>query len=219
MIQDALKIQRTYLINLKRRDGKLKFSTVELAKAGVDDFQLVEAVDAIEMELNSPKLSPNGAIGCTLSHRIALWDAVNRGYETIMICEDDIILFPDWENRFALFIKNLPSDWQIIWLGWDERAYQDNSPKFKALILNEGVRKPNDPVGSHCIVYRGKDVIKRAYEISTRLGHWDCEMSSLSRSVKAYLPIKPIFDQRRNITDIWIGHEKNYTNAWYANKK
>lgn len=204
-------IQRTYVINLKRRSQKLAFCAGELAKLGINDFQLVEAIDAIELKLSSPNLAPSGAIGCCLSHRVALWDAVQRQLECVMIVEDDIILFKDWQNRLKNFEAFLPPDWQILWLGSRERNAKDKKS------VNSFVNKAHDPVGSHCVIFRGKDVIKAAYESVTKLTHTDCEYAALGRNRPAYAPEQLIIDQMRHKSDIWPEAAGNHRKEWYGN--
>jgi len=70
-------------INLdKRKDRK------EHIEKQFEDFKSVERVDAID----TPH---NGYEGCVLSHIKALNIAKEKGYEEVMICEDDF----EWVNR------------------------------------------------------------------------------------------------------------------------
>lgn len=200
-------IENAYVINLKRRPDKLKAATCQLAEIGVTPI-VVEAVDAIEMKLSSPLIDRAGAIGCLLSHRIALFDAVQSGFDRCVIFEDDIEIVDSFSSYFPTFLKQLPADWKMVWLGWDERAKTDQRNGF----ISSHVRKPIKPYGTQAIAYNGAETIQRAYELAEKLDHWDLVLERFSKEIPTYTPGITLFDQFRQESDIYADHRAPYKN-------
>ena len=58
-----------------------------------------------------------GRIGCLLSHYM-LWQTLwHLPYEEILILEDDAFLCENFQERFLEFKKQLPDDWQYVFVG------------------------------------------------------------------------------------------------------
>jgi glycosyl transferase family 25 len=60
-----------------------------------------------------------GQLGCTLSHYNLYKKIVNENlYDKVLILEDDSI-FTDNLNELEKYMKQLPQDWGMFYLGWD----------------------------------------------------------------------------------------------------
>ena len=58
-----------------------------------------------------------GRIGCLLSHYM-LWQTLwHLPYEEILILEDDAFLCENFQEKFLEFKKDLPDDWQYVFVG------------------------------------------------------------------------------------------------------
>ncbi len=58
-----------------------------------------------------------GRIGCLLSHYM-LWQTLwHLHHEEILILEDDAFLCENFHERFLEFKKQLPDDWQYVFVG------------------------------------------------------------------------------------------------------
>ena len=58
-----------------------------------------------------------GRIGCLLSHYM-LWQTLwHLPYDEILILEDDAFLCENFQERFLEFKKQLPDDWQYVFVG------------------------------------------------------------------------------------------------------
>ena len=57
------------------------------------------------------------ASSLTLAHKLIYTEMVKRGWEQILICEDDVWLSNDIESRFKDVLKQLPPTWDMIYLG------------------------------------------------------------------------------------------------------
>jgi len=67
------------LINLRSRPDRLAAAMVELRRL---DISRVDRFDAID--------HPNGALGCALSHAECVRQLLDNGWESMMVCEDDV---------------------------------------------------------------------------------------------------------------------------------
>jgi GR25 family glycosyltransferase involved in LPS biosynthesis len=111
-------VNKTYVINLERRKDRLEHITKEMRKAKII-FDRFDAVDGRKLgtEYNDFK---RAQIGCFKSHVGVIKDAIEKNYNVIAIFEDDIILCDDFQERFKLYIDNIPKmmrKWDIMYLG------------------------------------------------------------------------------------------------------
>lgn len=58
-----------------------------------------------------------GAYGCLLSHVEVIREARDAGASSVLIFEDDAVLAPEFQDQFACFIKEVPDDWDMLYLG------------------------------------------------------------------------------------------------------
>ena len=65
-----------------------------------------------------------GAYGCLLSHLEVVRDARSRGLRNILVFEDDVELDPQFQEKFARYVRELPPDWDMLFLG----AFHDAQP-------------------------------------------------------------------------------------------
>ena len=105
-------VNQSYVINLKRREDRLKHMRKEFNKIGLS-FKIFNAIDGRKLG-NDLKSSQ---IAILRSHVGVISDALRMGYQKIALFEDDIIFCDDFESRFENYIKNVPSDWDIMYLG------------------------------------------------------------------------------------------------------
>lgn len=87
----------TLFINLNRETTRLKTITDDFKFAGWPvPLERVEAVERMP-----------GYIGCTLSHMKCLELALERGYDWVLILEDDCLLKPRARDRFTALLPEL----------------------------------------------------------------------------------------------------------------
>lgn len=98
-------LDKIYIINLKHRSDRLESITKELNKIGTNKY-LISRINAVYFK-------DFGALGCGLSHRMALQNAIKNNYERILIFEDDFIFkFDTYTTMKALIniLENRDSD-------------------------------------------------------------------------------------------------------------
>jgi glycosyl transferase family 25 len=119
-INKAMKLfENTLFINLKHRVDRLEHIQNEFKKMGING----ERFDAI--------MDDNGAIGCTKSHIRCLELAIERDYEQIFICEDDITFLncETLQNSLQKFNQNC-HNWDVLIIGGNLIQNIDKTNKY-----------------------------------------------------------------------------------------
>ena len=75
------------------------------------------AIDGDVVEKPAHWTHTAGAYGCLLSHVQVVREACDSGARSVLIFEDDAVLDPDFQDKFAQFIKELPDDWDMLYFG------------------------------------------------------------------------------------------------------
>ncbi len=130
---------KIYLLNLFKREERRKGSESRL-KSNSIDYNVFNGVDGSVMKflwkkLDNSNFSNENYIGCFISHLSIYKDAIERGYNRILILEDDILVHryineifdaikvPDWSDLFYLGYIPLNDDCSM----WDYKYGINNS--------------------------------------------------------------------------------------------
>jgi GR25 family glycosyltransferase involved in LPS biosynthesis len=121
-----------YVIHLSDRPDRLKVILPEFEKIGLRDKidirwtcrknvykRMADVLPEISIShrYKGNKAIQGGVIGCTLNHYDLIKTSYERGFENIMIFEDDIKFNCD-EDIFKLIISHIPQYYKICMLGW-----------------------------------------------------------------------------------------------------
>lgn len=109
-----------FYINLDHRTDRRAEIEKELADKGIQS----ERVAAY-------KTTP-GCIGCSLSHIAALKRARERGYESVMIFEDDFMFLVSKEEWDQL-IARLPASYDVVKLSYNLLQWSDHDDTFNRI--------------------------------------------------------------------------------------
>jgi GR25 family glycosyltransferase involved in LPS biosynthesis len=114
---------KVYVINLDHSKDRLKFISNQLIKEGIsferypainggllDKYKLIKEGKLINERITK------GAIGCYLSHYNIWKKELNNG-RNILVLEDDVILRKNLLKNFKEIYKQIPENWDIIYLG------------------------------------------------------------------------------------------------------
>ena len=128
-----------FLINLDRRPERLEHATEQLNSMGIP----FERFAAIEVDTNNGLFSP-GAHGCRLSHLACIQLAKERGYESVLLIEDDIV----FRDQFLALWKDIEkplqeADWDIFY-AYDWLNRNQISPPYNICL-----RKAERNTGTH----------------------------------------------------------------------
>ncbi|NBO22104.1 hypothetical protein EBU94_02015, partial [bacterium] len=64
----------------------------------------------------------NGNAGLVASNILILQDAIANGYKNILILEDDVAFVDDLNEKFAEWSKDVPENWDMLYLGGNNWA-------------------------------------------------------------------------------------------------
>ena len=104
-------------VNLDRRPDRWQRMQAEFARHGITDVRRFSACDGNALALPPHWKHTAGAYGCLLSHLQVVQTARELGHESVLIFEDDAVLDPEFVTKFALFIGEVPDDWDMLYFG------------------------------------------------------------------------------------------------------
>src|SRR5687768_6116147 len=104
-------------INLDRRPGRWARMQAEFARHGIDGVRRFSAVDGSTIALPAQWNHTAGAYGCLLSHVAVIEEMRALNAESVLIFEDDTVFDPGFASKFESFVKEIPSDWDMLYFG------------------------------------------------------------------------------------------------------
>ena len=102
-------------------DGKALFPEIEYIADFPDSFFIENNIDKARVSRMS-----RGQLGCALSNRNLQKKIVDENISRALILEDDVYLNFENVNKLNTIVKELPTDWELLYLG-----YTETSPVFK----------------------------------------------------------------------------------------
>lgn len=109
---------RVYILSLPKRRERAKGLLAALRPlVSKNRLEVFTAILGDELPAPGWWNSGNGAWGCQQSHVRILQDAHFKGYEKILVFEDDAVLARNAEVVIAEFLESLPEDWGQVYLG------------------------------------------------------------------------------------------------------
>ncbi len=87
------------------------------AANGIESVQRFSATDGNVVVLPHDWVYTPGAYGCLRSHVQVVSDARDAGAPSVLIFEDDAVFEPQINEKIASCIAELPSDWDMLFLG------------------------------------------------------------------------------------------------------
>lgn len=109
-----MKIEKTYCINLIRRNDRLQNAQKQFQKSKID-VEIFSALDMNDIKINYQLKS--GSLACSFSHYQLIQRAKICGHKSILIFEDDVILHDDFSNQLEILMANCPHDCDLLYLG------------------------------------------------------------------------------------------------------
>lgn len=143
--QEFLKIT-TYVVNLDRRQDRWDtFIEKNGEKLSFLDPKRYSAIDGLKLKPNKrlQKIFEGndynmraGIVGCALTHINLYIDLLNSQDNIYCIFEDDIEVTELFKDRFIFILKNIPSDWDICFLGYTPKITSDSNEDFRIIKTN-----------------------------------------------------------------------------------
>lgn len=188
-------VPEAFLINLDRRPERLEHCKDRLDKAGVS-FTRLSAIDGMQ-GAPSNYYGGAGAYGCLESHKKVLKTVLDKGLQSVMVFEDDVILCPNFLERLADLYAILPPNWDALFLGGQIMGNVGKVwPGLLKVIGGKGVHR------THAYIVRG-DYIKTLYDLwSNNKGHCDMIWGREQYKYHVYAPQQWLCGQEEGMSDI-----------------
>ena len=147
---------------------------------------------------NKAKFENNGSVACFISH-CSLWKKLkNISGEVFLIFEDDCKILPNFKNNINEIYKDIPTDWDMIWLGHN---------KLKGEYINKNIIVPQNNPGrgfnaqQHYYIIKKKS-INKLLDILLPINSFltkDCKIRENFDKFNAYFLIKNLAIQDRKV--------------------
>jgi GR25 family glycosyltransferase involved in LPS biosynthesis len=192
---------KVLVINLDKAHERWKSVKNEFIKENLNP-ERIQAIDSknINLNLTSTKckfICPTVAIAITMSHIKSWHFALKSGEESVLICEDDVLLKKDFSRSLELAKKELPPNWDILFVGC--LFCQKNSSlasllmnlSFKKNILanenySEHLKIPEFVFGSHAYLVSKQGLLKLLHYFSKIDNAVDIQLHNLISDQKLH---------------------------------
>lgn len=157
----SMGFDKIYCVNLDKRPDRWDWAKQELPRLGLE-IERFSAVDGSELPGHPEGFTP-GMTGCYMSHFRIFREAVEKGWESFLVLEDDVCI-PEVTNKYlAKALPKLPTDWEFVFLGYTE--HEDTEAFGPAKEFNEYWVKPRSPWGTQAYMVRGRAAIASIYRL------------------------------------------------------
>lgn len=176
---------KIYYINLDRRVDRRQQVENELAKLNIQADRI------------SGVVHEKPATGCHLSHAKIFDDALQSGYDRILIFEDDVEFFPNALENFTASLQDLPTEWDMFYLGANLDAY-------RAYQVKEHIARLEGAYATHAYAVR-RTLFRALFEINadTEVVHNDVTYTQqIHPNYACYLALPLVAGQRDSFSDI-----------------
>ncbi len=176
------------------------------ADQNIPDVQRVSAIDGNITPLPHNWIHSAGAYGCLLSHVRVVREARDAGASGVLIFEDDAVFHPQFKEKFATFIEELPPDWDLLFLG---ALHKDEPVKVSEHIAR--VTKANST-----FAYAIRNTVFDAFiELNSRAEHvLDMNNYVLQERFNCYCFMPNLVWVEAEYSDV----QKRFENHWYLEK-
>lgn len=172
-----MSFSQIYVINLKKRYDKNLLMKIKLDLIGIKDYTVFEGIDGKSESLEEicnkinvyGKFKSRGAIGLILTYIELLNDIYLKGYDNVLILEDDVNCHKSYLKLISLLSSILnDKQYDIIWLGANQTKM--TKAQFND-VKNKSTYKP-DPTnavytyGTFSIILNKTGVIKMMERIN-----------------------------------------------------
>ena len=174
-----------YYINLDRRPDRKELAELELKDEGIKAVR----ISGVEHE--------NPAHGCHLSHAKIFKDAIDNGYDRILIFEDDVQFFPNASKNIKNSLEELPPKWDMFYLGANLDAYS-------AYEISPHIAKLEGAFATHAYAVR-RNLFQVLWDINADMStvHNDVVYANeIHNRYQCYLAMPLIAGQRESYSDI-----------------
>jgi len=150
-------INNIFCIGFPHRVDRQLVTKAQFKRTLPESVEFIEAVDGKKLDIIPGPLTAKGHIGATHSQRNVLQIAKDRGYENFLMLEDDVIFRKDWRNKFEIWSKDIPEDWDMIYLGALHPGQVMEALRTyirRPVKVTDNVWKLKGACGAHAVIFR-----------------------------------------------------------------
>ncbi|MBL0153440.1 MAG: glycosyltransferase family 25 protein [Chitinophagaceae bacterium] len=100
------------------------------------------------------KCMKHGEIACSWSHKMMYEEMLAKGYEKVLIFEDDALPDPEQMARIPVILHEIPEHADLVWWGWSKNGERNPAGRFKQFFYHiqhrAGKLKWDDRMIRHC---------------------------------------------------------------------
>lgn len=175
---------RVFVINLDRRQDRLDSISSQLGLLDIE-FERYSAVD--QLDINS-----TGIVACATSHQNVIKLAKGRGYENILVLEDDCLFDKDFLGIFDRLSEEIPNTWEMFYLG---------AAEIRGTKVADRLTRIKYALGAHAYGIKNTSY-DAAISVNTLDMHVDDSYLKLFGSIEVYAIDKTIVTQIPGYSDI-----------------
>ena len=142
---------KIYICHYKKLTDRKIIILDQLQKLGLDNYMFVEQFDkdswnTEEITKEFPKIFHpankinNAERSLALKHAWIVTDMHKQGYSSVLVLEDDAVLVDDFVEKYNSYMKQMPVDWDIGWVGSCFGLKEPEIPNINVYKTNRGSR-------------------------------------------------------------------------------
>jgi hypothetical protein len=201
----AQAFERVYCINLDRRPDRWR----RFAEGVPADWPFaapirVPAIDGKLVKHPDYWTPGGGAWGCYRSHLRLIEQCLNENVRSVLLLEDDALFPPDFTPRATAWLRGVPADWQMLYLGGQHLFAKSHPPRR----LGPDLFQPYNVNRTHAFALQG-DMVRIVYHHLLRTdwhrrNHIDHHLGRLhqQRKHRIYCPGQWLVGQAEGLSNI-----------------
>lgn len=183
---------KVFCLNLDSRQDRWQETSKLLSDHNIE----AERIPAIRGSmLNIP--GAGGVVGCALSHLFMLKYAQQLKLDNYLVFEDDIELAHKFNEKFELGIKEVPADWDLLYLGGNHMFGPRPLPR-----VSEHVYRCQFTVTTHAIAIRHTVYDRFINTIIDVTQPCDVHFARAQSQLNAYVLMPHLVSQRPDYSDV-----------------
>lgn len=186
---------KTFCINLDSRPDRWQSATEEFKKHSLQ-VERISGIDGSKMNLDFPQEIKEGAVGCALSQLFAIKYAKQLGLNNFLLLEDDVQFEDDINNVFEDYVKEVPEDWDMLYLG-GQHYHGMNLQK-----ISEHVYKCEYTLAAHSVAFKSTVYDRFINNLIDITKPCDVHYAESHKEINAYVFIPHLTWQKNSFSDI-----------------
>lgn len=134
-------VDHVYVLNLHRRFDRFHNTRCRLNAAGIFTFERFFGEDCLQTKYSllfsdyqstknqgktaqsrRLKIPSAGSLCILYSMKAMLKDAIERGFSSILVLQDDLFLIEQFKERFIKSMRIIPHDWNLLYIGANDKV-------------------------------------------------------------------------------------------------